>query len=356
MTFSRPESKNKSEIAGKQESAISEIKQKYECRFCHERFRNKDALDRHVYHHTNERKFICSFEGCSSSYTNVAHLRRHVKRVHVDKVQNQSVDCIDADCAGTFSSIENMRRHFREVHQKVNYVCNNCSQSFRRKQQLKRHIILHTGEYPYQCEVCKKGSINLKAHIRHRASHIHNCDTCGRVFKNWSGLVAHRKISHVKEFKCEVCNKVFISQKNLNYHKKVHLSHDERSVFQCTYDTCAKYYYEKRNLMAHIRSKHEGRKFICGFENCGRQISTKQKLVLHLKLHLFETMGSKEQLNSKRKILKCSQQKQKQRRKKIVPAVSVLTGINLYSNVGNTLINKSNEVSSDVSEAKILKS
>lgn len=29
-------------------------KNKYQCTFCHERFRNKDSLDRHVYHHTNE--------------------------------------------------------------------------------------------------------------------------------------------------------------------------------------------------------------------------------------------------------------------------------------------------------------
>lgn len=268
-----------------------------------------------------------------------------MKRIHTDQLRQHSIDCIDPDCAATFATKESMRRHFNEVHKKEKYICSTCGEHFNRKQQLKRHSITHTGQYPYKCEVCGKGAINLKAHIRHRASHIHNCVECGRVFKNWNGLVAHRKISHTNEFKCETCNKVFISQKNLNYHMKVHLNQDDRSVFQCTYDKCAKFYYEKRNLMAHIRSKHEGRKFICGYEDCGKQISTKQKLILHLKLHLSEKMGAKSRPSSRRSSIDSVKKVRRDKGKKKVSAVSILTGVIASSDVEKALLeNKGDEV------------
>lgn len=238
-----------------------------------------------------------------------------------------------------------MLRHFREVHKEDEYVCNVCGETFHRKQQLKRHSITHTGEYPYRCEICEKGAVNLKAHIRHRASHVHNCTICGRIFKHWSGLVAHRKIAHVREFKCETCEKVFISQKNLNHHQKVHLNQEERKVFQCGYEKCANYYYEKRNLMAHIRSKHEGRKFICGFEDCGRQMSTKQKLALHLKLHLSEKMGAKSKPSSRRTSVDSVKKYRKDKGRKKFSAVSILTGVLLGSEMEKTLLeNKGDQI------------
>lgn len=265
--------------------------------------------------------------------------------MHTNNTLQHSIDCKELNCAAVFSSEENMLQHFKEMHKEFKYVCNVCKEKFHRKQQLKRHTIIHTGKYPYKCEVCAKGAVNLKAHIRHRASHVHDCSLCGRVFKHWSGLVAHRKIAHVGEYKCEICNKVFISQKNLNYHQKVHLNKEERDVFQCTYDKCANFYHEKRNLMAHIRSKHEGRKFICGFENCNREMSTKQKLALHLKLHLSEKMGGKSRPSSRRTSVDSVKKLRKDKGKKKVSAASVLTGVVLGSQIEKALLqNKGDEI------------
>lgn len=248
-----------------------------------------------------------------------------------------------------FSTVDNMRRHYKEMHvqsqQGDKYVCNICGACFHRKQQLKRHAILHTGCYPYKCEVCGKGAVNLKAHIRHRASHVHECNVCGRIFKHWSGLVAHKKIGHVTEYKCETCQKVFISKKNLNYHQKIHLNSADRDAFQCPYDKCAKFYTEKRNLMAHIRSKHEGRKFICGFDDCGQQISTKQKLQAHLKLHLSEKMGTKSKPNSRRSSVDSIKKVRKDKGKKKVSAVSIISGIVPTAQIEKTLLDsKGNEI------------
>lgn len=139
-------------------------------------------------------------------------------------------------------------------------------------------------------------------------------------------------------------------------------------MFQCPYDKCANYYNEKRNLMAHIRSKHEGRKFICGFEECGRQLSTKQKLEWHLKLHLSEKMGAKSAPSSRRSSVDSVRKVRKDKGKKKVSAVSVLTGVVVASEVEKALLeNKGDEIivpqsllptcvnSSDVSDVESIK-
>jgi predicted RNA-binding Zn-ribbon protein involved in translation (DUF1610 family) len=65
---------------------------------------------------------------------------------------------------------------------------------------------------------------------------------------------------------------------------KLHLySGANRVVFTCHYENCPKYYTEKRNLMNHIRSKHEGKKFLC--PKCGSNMSSKQKLNQHIASH-----------------------------------------------------------------------
>jgi general transcription factor IIIA len=95
----------------------------------------------------------------------------------------------------------------------------------------------------------------------------------------------HRKLVHAARFECDFCHKKFFSKHNLKYHFQIHKPKDDRVVYQCTFQNCPKFYFENRNLQAHIRSKHEGRKFTCEVVGCGRALSTKQKLEQHMKLH-----------------------------------------------------------------------
>jgi hypothetical protein len=63
---------------------------------------------------------------------------------------------------------------------------------------------------------------------------------------------------------------------------KLHMS--SHKVFQCRYKNCPKFYNAKRNLTVHIKSKHQGKRWICDL--CGEEKSTKQKLEQHLHAHL----------------------------------------------------------------------
>lgn len=47
------------------------------------------------------------------------------------------------------------------------HACNQCSCTFARARDLKRHYRLHTGEKPYQCLGCSEGFIRVDARKRH---------------------------------------------------------------------------------------------------------------------------------------------------------------------------------------------
>ena len=185
-----------------------------------------------------------------------------------------------------------MNRHFRTFHENpLPQACTQCNERFRRKLQLKKHVILkHSGEYPYRCEHCNKGFLNTFLFSRHFATHKTNekarsCPDCDLTFDKWSSLVEHRRSVHknVPRFTCDLCSKNFSRKPNIKDHMKIHMAMEQK-VFQCHYKNCPKFYNAKRNLMSHIRSKHKGKRWICA--TCNQEKSTKQKLEQHVLAHL----------------------------------------------------------------------
>lgn len=182
-----------------------------------------------------------------------------------------------------------MKRHFQTHHEiLLPYKCPQCEEKFRRKLQLKKHEIQkHTGKYPHVCPQCSKGFLNMFTFSRHLTSHKseNKCPDCSLIFSKWSQLVEHRRNVHknVPRFVCDICDKSFTRKPNIKQHMNSHLTNGE-NTFRCHYPNCPKFYNVKRNLSSHIRSKHEGKRWICDL--CSRQLSTLQKLKQHISAHL----------------------------------------------------------------------
>lgn len=218
-------------------------------------------------------------------------MNRHKKTSHEAKPEIASVLCKQPNCHQTFTNRSNMNRHYQTHHVNIlPYACSQCSEKFRRKLQLKKHEILkHTGKYAYTCSHCSKGFLNQFTFFRHLTTHNvekqRPCPDCGAIFLKWSALVEHRRKSHknVLHISCDLCDKTFSRKNNIKQHIKIHLL-TEANIFPCTYDNCPKYYIDKRNLTSHIRSKHEGKQWIC--DQCHRHLSTFQKLKQHIMAHL----------------------------------------------------------------------
>ncbi|CAL8074368.1 unnamed protein product [Orchesella dallaii] len=113
-------------------------------------------------------------------------------------------------CARKFNDQGSLRRHYK-LH-KRNFVCRFCGIKMASAGSLMRHNLLHTGEKPFECELCNRKFSRkdaLKAH-----------------------LVAHEKgnskLSLPRPYKCRVCTASYTMRYNLIRH--VRQTHQNGSV------------------------------------------------------------------------------------------------------------------------------
>ena len=88
---------------------------------------------------------------------------------------------------------------------KKTHICPICQNTFAQGSNLKRHMILHSGEKPYPCDQCDRSfttAANLKAHRdTHKEKDIRNryaCSICNKAFLYKCSLVKHEKRRHAQ--------------------------------------------------------------------------------------------------------------------------------------------------------------
>ncbi|KAK7868852.1 hypothetical protein R5R35_014179 [Gryllus longicercus] len=153
--------------------------------------------------------------------------------------------------------------------------CDRCGKRFATRNDLKKHVRVHTGERPYECGECgarftQGGGLKNHALSRHGGAGLPPPPGGG------SPADAPSQV-----FACSHCGKVFLIKERLRLHLRVHTGERPYACSQCP-----KRFARGGQLAQHVRSHSGARPFRC--ERCGAAFSCPTNLKTHVKRHLGE--------------------------------------------------------------------
>ncbi|KAH6923642.1 hypothetical protein HPB50_004319 [Hyalomma asiaticum] len=157
--------------------------------------------------------------GSSVGSKDVFHLTAH-KKTH----ESELLPC--SMCHKRFFLREDLDKHMRVHTMERPYECDVCGQSFRQLCNMKRHRNMHTGgpQATHACPDCDKTFVekgHLKSHLRtHTGERPFQCSQCDMRFTEKSSVKKHEQMVHARVFPhyCPHCGKGIANNYKLKRH------------------------------------------------------------------------------------------------------------------------------------------
>lgn len=277
-----------------------------QCCYCARVFKKKMRLKNHLIAHQTNSLVQCLQCG---QYFGLTKLNYHHKYCEGTKHPTDVSSLLSTLSKSTSQTSQNVKLDIKfSAAKMLQYKCPHCTQKFRFRSLLLRHLVSHTGVQPYACVHCGQ-------RFRSQTMCLQHATFCDGVSKEKQPKAQSdaatpflNKPQEAKEteFKCKFCTKTFMKARNLRRHI---LTHNEVNPYRCkTCDSCFSRYDHLKVHQVHCKGKRsrlevcipkislddvgrgwqikygnktaeEQSTFVC--EVCSRSFSTQSKLSRH---------------------------------------------------------------------------
>ena len=136
-------------------------------------------------------------------------------------------------------TINEVKNEAKCVNQNLNFKCESCNKTFKKKFNYKRHVIIHKNEFPYTCNHCDqkfKDESNSRKHLKHCKMKLVTNTLELQTITHTSNTLSTNNANNISNFKCDLCEKQFYKKYNLIRHKNMHKLNDFKNNNTCSYE------------------------------------------------------------------------------------------------------------------------